>query len=41
MKILGTDPREYGLPNQNRKALVNMTKYSHELALRHCQSKSA
>src|SRR5690606_29634800 len=32
-EILGPDPWEYGLTEQNRKTLANMAMYSHEQAL--------
>ncbi len=32
-QILGDDPWQYGLTEQNRKTLANMAKYSHEQAL--------
>jgi len=32
-EILGTDPWEYGLTDQNLKTLENMANYSHEQAL--------
>ncbi len=32
-QLLGSDPWEYGLGEQNRKSLENMINYSHEQAL--------